>query len=224
MTTKKPSTVTSALGAYAYKSGVSSTATNYIDNTFPNLLDKTGDNATNGGGISGRIDVLSGGEIKVASGGQLDVSSGGTFTINSGVTANLTIGSGASITIASGGAFTVASGSTASLTGATYDAVHYQLTSYNSSPQTLSATTGVIILVDTTSVAISITLPASQNGRVFKFKDIGGNASTNPITIKQPGSEKIEGLASVNYVMNANFECIELTADASSNWWITGAY
>jgi hypothetical protein len=214
MTFHKPYT-----GIFAYQGTIPSQSMNYINDNFPSILDKTGDNATNGGGISGRIDVLSGGEIKIASGGTLDVSSGGTFTINSGVSTNLTISSGSSFTVASGGSFTLASGSTSLLTGAKYDCVKLQLDAFSTGPNTLSATTGVVILVDTTSNAITFTLPATQNGRVFKFVDIGGNAATNNITIATPSTETIGGLTN-DYVMDANGQGLELFADASSNWWI----
>lgn len=84
MTSKKPSTVTSATGAYSYKSGVSSNTFNYIDNQFPNLLDKTGDNlsTTPPGGISGVIDVLNGGAIQWQSGSALNLIGASSMTVN----------------------------------------------------------------------------------------------------------------------------------------------
>lgn len=84
MTSKKPSTVTSATGAYSYKSGVSSNTFNYIDNQFPNLLDKTGDNlsTTPPGGISGVIDVLNGGAIQWQTGAALNLLGASSMTVN----------------------------------------------------------------------------------------------------------------------------------------------
>lgn len=84
MTTKKPSTVTNATGAYSYKSGVSSNTFNYIDNQFPNLLDKTGDNlsTTPPGGISGVIDVLSGGAIQLQTGAAFNMLGASSMTID----------------------------------------------------------------------------------------------------------------------------------------------
>lgn len=175
---------------------VTSPQLNQLDLDHFNSLDKTGDNLTNAGGITGRVDVVTGG-------GELDIQTGGVFHVKSGST------------------FTIDTGSDATLTGAKYDDVHLNLTSYSSGPQTLSATTGVVILVDTTSAAITLTLPASQDGRVFVIKDVAGTAGTNNITIATPGSEKIENLTN-NYVMDAAFQCVELVADASSNWWFKG--
>lgn len=124
MTTKKPSTVTSATGAYAYKSGVSSTATNYIDNTFPNLLDKTGDYAGIGGGVTGEIEFLSGSSLVFDTGAVLQFTGSSVLAFgstselifnNSSIlemndTSNLIVGSSASLLC--GGTLNITSGGT----------------------------------------------------------------------------------------------------------------
>ena len=83
----------------------------------------------------------------------------------------------------------------------------------------LSATSGYFILVNSSGGAITLTLPATQNGRVFKILDVGGAAATNNITIATPSTETIGGLTA-DYVMDAGYQSIELVADASSNWWL----
>ncbi len=66
--------------------------------------------------------------------------------------------------------------------------------------------TDYIIGVDTTSSAVTITLPiivSSDEGRRWVVKDEGGNAATNNITIATEGSETIDGASTdvidVNY-------------------------
>jgi len=70
-------------GTFAYEGTIPSQAMNYINDNFTHILDKTGDNATNGGGISGRVDVLSGANLQIQSGGVITLN-GGTINYSSG--------------------------------------------------------------------------------------------------------------------------------------------
>ncbi len=67
-----------------------------------------------------------------------------------------------------------------------------------------TTTTDNIIYTDSTSNAITITLPAATNGRVIVIQDKTGQATTNHITVTPPGSVTINGvnasvLLGVNY-------------------------
>jgi len=78
-------------GTIAYKGIIPSSMLNAINADIPKCLDKTGDNASNGGGISGLIDVLSGGSIAFDLSSNLDIY--GTATLH-GAPAALYVGSG----------------------------------------------------------------------------------------------------------------------------------
>lgn len=74
-----------------------------------------------------------------------------------------------------------------------------------------------VIVVDTASVAITLTLPAATTAMHFVVKDKTGSAATNNITIAPNGLDTIEGAAS-SYTVDANFAAISLISDGSSNW------
>lgn len=80
---------------------------------------------------------------------------------------------------------------------------------------------GSIFLIDTTSGAGTITLPASPTANLrFKIKDIGGVFSSNPVTVARAGSENIELLAS-NYLLQADFGEWEFVTNGT-DWFIVG--
>ena len=56
---------------------VTSPQLNQLDLDHFNSLDKTGDNSTNGGGITGRIDIQSGAQLRTNSGGAINIETGG---------------------------------------------------------------------------------------------------------------------------------------------------
>ena len=58
-----------------------------------------------------------------------------------------------------------------------------------------TTTTDCIIFVDTTSNAVTITLPVPTNGRLLYFKDYKFNFTTNNFTLSPHSTEKIDGLA-----------------------------
>jgi hypothetical protein len=76
-------------------------------------------------------------------------------------------------------------------------------------------------LVLLTGNAFTATLPVPTAGRVLKFKDAAGNASTQNKTIAPHAAETIDGAAS--YVLTLNKACVELTSDGT-NWFVTGEY
>lgn len=83
-----------------------------------------------------------------------------------------------------------------------------------------TTTTDMIALVDTTSSAITVTLPAHAAGRILIIKDAGYNAVTNNITVARAGGTgTIDGVSS-GYTINANGASITLVSDGSSAWHI----
>lgn len=75
-----------------------------------------------------------------------------------------------------------------------------------------------IIDVDTTSTAISITLPTPTSGRLLIVRDSTGKFSTNNCTIIRNGSEKINNIAA-SKVLSAAFGLYTITCDGT-NWLI----
>lgn len=80
------------------------------------------------------------------------------------------------------------------------------------------------VLVDTTDNEVVITIPTDmmKSGNEITVKDIGGNVTTNPITVQTGGAEQIDGADTV-VIDNAANESIEITTDGT-NWYITGHY
>lgn len=73
----------------------------------------------------------------------------------------------------------------------------------NASTTPITVVSGKTYLVDSTSLAITLTLPAASANLYFFVKDVGFNAFTNNITIARAGSESIEGVAS-NLVLRSS--------------------
>ena len=88
------------------------------------------------------------------------------------------------------------------------------------SPYTVSAATDVaaVLLADTSSAAVSITLPASlNNGGFYCFvKDVNGNAQTNNITINRSGSDTIDG--DTSFVIDYNYGSSGFISDNVSQY------
>jgi hypothetical protein len=74
------------------------------------------------------------------------------------------------------------------------------------------------LLVNSSTGAIEIELPnAIMDGTSITIRDIGGEASTNPISIVPYGSAEIDGInATLSYITNNG--SITLTS-SSGNWW-----
>jgi len=77
-----------------------------------------------------------------------------------------------------------------------------------------------LVLVDTTAGGVSVILPATAfDGFKVIVKDIGGLASTNPITIIVGGGQSIDGTAS-NLTYRTKYGALRLVS-FSENWWTT---
>jgi hypothetical protein len=94
--------------------------------------------------------------------------------------------------------------------------------SVSSSPYTVTSPTddGTLLLVDVSSIPISIALPASASS-TFKIivKDVKGNCGINNITITKDASHTIERLNS-SYICESNFGSWTFIFDGTSNWCI----
>jgi len=75
-----------------------------------------------------------------------------------------------------------------------------------------------IIGVDTSSSAVTITIPTSllKKGRTLVINDEGGNANSNNITVATEGSETIDGSATA--AISTNNASLGLYSDGS-NWY-----
>lgn len=75
-----------------------------------------------------------------------------------------------------------------------------------------------IIGVDTTSAAVTVTIPTAlmEDGRVLIINDEGGNAGTNNITVATGGSEKVDGAATGS--ITTDYGTLALYSDGS-NWY-----
>ena len=74
-----------------------------------------------------------------------------------------------------------------------------------------------VLPVDSTAIAITLTLPAATTAMHFIIKDKLGNAAVNNITIAPNGVDTIENV-NASYLIDANFMSLGLISDGSSNW------
>lgn len=82
-----------------------------------------------------------------------------------------------------------------------------------------TTTTDLVVLVDTTGGAVTITMPSHSSGRIVKIKDKGGVAETNNITIARAGGTgNIEGIAA-SKVLSTNYGAWTFISDNSA-WWM----
>ena len=105
------------LGVFAYEGILPSAVMNNINNDWPNALDKTGDGYSNGGGISGQIDILSTGFLKARSGSLIELASGSSFTNSPSATIQIELGATSYIEVDSGSNITFNTGSTSTQAG-----------------------------------------------------------------------------------------------------------
>jgi len=74
-----------------------------------------------------------------------------------------------------------------------------------------AAATDHFIGVDTTSQAITITLPGANSvavGKMFLIKDEGGNASTNNVTMATTGNVNIDGSSTI--ILDSDYAAINV--------------
>ena len=86
-----------------------------------------------------------------------------------------------------------------------------------------TAVSGKGYFVNTTSAAITVTLPSSPSaGDKVAVMDYAGTADTNNITINPAGSDKVEGTSAYDLVISGERTGIELVyKDATQGWLVT---
>lgn len=84
------------------------------------------------------------------------------------------------------------------------------------SPTTLDAT-DCIVLVDTSAVTHTVTLPAVADGKVAVIKDSTGNAATRNITINRGGTSTIDGATSKTIA--TNYGALTFVSNGT-NWFL----
>lgn len=90
------------------------------------------------------------------------------------------------------------------------------LTAVSTTPQT--GATAHTYLVDTSTLAITINLPAPAVNVWLMVKDSVGNAETNNITLHRNGSELIDGVAA-DKVLSLPSELCMIVSDGT-NWYV----
>jgi len=126
--------------------------------------------------------------------------------------------SGSTLTIGKSGD-TVSLGSGASASGFTKDGAITWDSSIKSA--NTSITTGTGFFVDTTSAAITITLPGSPSvGDIVCIKDYAGTFGTNNLTIARNGSN-IQGAANDSSISTDRASVVLVYADATRGWLYT---
>jgi len=126
--------------------------------------------------------------------------------------------SGNTLTIGTtGDTVTLAAGSTSSGFGATYNSGLNWTSTLVTSSLTVSA--GVGYFVNTSTAAITLTLPASPTfGNIVGINDYSGYASTNNITVN-PNGNKLEG-ETLNKLITTNKESVILNYVDSTRGWL----
>ena len=118
---------------------------------------------------------------------------------------------------ASGQTISLAGGASSSGFGATYNSGLNWTSTLVTSALTVSAGTGYF--VNTSTAAITVTLPASPTfGSIVGINDYSGYASTNNITVN-PNGNKLEGGTS-NKLITTNKESVFLTYTDTTRGWL----
>jgi len=126
--------------------------------------------------------------------------------------------SGSTLTLGKSGD-TVSLGSGASASGFTKEGAITWDSSIKSANTSINTGTG--FFVDTTSAAITITLPASPSvGNIVGIKDYAGTFGTNNLTIARNGSN-IQGVANDSLISTNRASVVLVYADATRGWLYT---
>jgi len=145
--------------------------------------------------------------------------SGTTLTVGGGACKTATVDA-TTVTIGrSGGTVSLAAGATQTGFGRT-GTVDWDTTAKTAS---FTAVSGVGYFVNTTSGAITVTLPASPSaGNIVAVKDYANTADTNQITLARNGSN-IDGVADNVIISNEGGSVTLVYVDATKGWLVTDA-
>ncbi len=143
--------------------------------------------------------------------------SGTTVTVGGGACKTAVVDATTVTLGRSGGTVQLASGASQSGFGRT-GTVDWQ-TSIKTS--TITAVNGEGYFVNTTGGAITANLPAGTAGSIVAFKDYLGTFDSNALTIAPNGSQKINGSATIDLVVDTEGESITLVyADDTQGWLV----
>ena len=123
----------------------------------------------------------------------------------------------------SGDTFTIPAGATITNNGTAAGFGATGAVSWNTAikTSTITAVNGEGYFVNTTGGAITANLPAGTAGSIVAFKDYLGTFDTNALTIAPNGSQKINGNATVDLLVNTEGESITLVyADDTQGWLV----
>lgn len=88
---------------------------------------------------------------------------------------------------------------------------------------TLNAVINTHYILDTTSNAITVTLPETPtNGSTIGFSDYVGTFTSNTVTINRSGTDTIFNGVDTDLLLNSNYQIVELTY-WNGNWSVTKA-
>lgn len=109
------------------------------------------------------------------------------------------------------------------LTYRTFAFANATLLNFASSPVNLDSSFSALLLeFDSTAGAITVNMPKSAffPGAMFRFKDVGGKLSTNPVTLVPflSSGDLLEGL-NANYTLDANGGYWEWRPNSGGNGW-----
>jgi hypothetical protein len=132
--------------------------------------------------------------------------------------------SGTTVTLGdSGDTFTIPSGATINNQGTATNFGATGAASWNTTVKTgdFTAVSGEGYFVNTTSGAITVTLPAGSAGAVVAIKDYAGTFDSNACTIDSNGSEKIGGSTN-NAILRTEGQSVTLIyIDSTQGWLVT---
>ena len=155
-------------------------------------------------------------EIKV---NKISQRSGTAITLgNSGT--DFQLPSGADIVAQSGSTITIAAGATITNSGTATGFGATGAVNWDTTPKTanFNAVSGVGYFVNTTSGAITVSLPAATAGNIIAISDYANTAATNNITIDPNGTDKINGV-NQNATISTNGAAVTLIfIDATRGW------
>lgn len=135
-----------------------------------------------------------------------------TDLVSGGPAASFTVNNTGVLSLIAGGGITLSSSTgniTISSTGADLIHVYGTTTSY-------TATVDDEYIGVSSTAAVTITLPAGINGRVYYIKDEYGQGS-GKITIQPQSGQLVDG--KINYVISVPYQCVSAVFRAG-NWWL----
>ena len=127
--------------------------------------------------------------------------------------------SGDTITVPSGATINIAGTISNSGTATGFGAIDYKVSSIKTS--TFTAVAGEGYLVDTSSGAVTVNLPAGSAGAQVAIVDYAGTFQTNNVTIAANGSEKIQGSTDDGFLSRKGEAVNILYVDSTKGWVVT---